>query len=193
MGTIAAIILYRKCGQLEAYLKFHLNIHQLHDKESSFFLKETVLALVYLDNFNAIYGIVLFAYILINMPINALLLMMLFVNGKLSFTVQLVFVLMCITQILFLLAISYACALLSLKFHRPAKILLGSVAKPKNWSQQSLLTQLKLLRYLEHFHTLKLHTVNYGNGHSQITMQNFGRHLFFYVRLMLFAFKLVKQ
>lgn len=185
---------YIKLKQMDSFIARRLRVHRRTFPRASFtcFLFENELSLQYLADINRIYGNVFFAFTLLNTPFNAVFFMTLLLAGnQLTIPVYLFLVLHIGVQIISLLNITFFSILLSINLHRPARKLFALPAKSlaTHWC---LSFRLKLSRYLEQFHTVNLYTVNYGKFGGKITYTSTGRHLFLYIRLIIFAFKLVK-
>lgn len=165
-----------------------LKVDHFKPKNLRFFLRENVFNLRFLSNFNENYGMLIFTFILLN----ALYLMVLFFT-QLSSSSRIFIISIILMQIFFLLLISYFDALIALKIHKPAKVFLSLSIRTKKKPHWSLANQLRLLQYLEQFHTKNLYTVTYGRAFGKITLQSFIKLLFYYGKLLMFTFKLVNQ
>ena len=145
------------------------------------FSAHNVVSLRWLADVNRLYGPSIFGFMLINVPLNAILVMMLLLGRLKLALVPVVFCLVAV-QMLIIFAINLAGAVLSRQLHRPAKKILrlsllsqSLGVKWLKWQQFRL--QLRMALYIERFHTKNQFTVNYGR-HGRITFESFGRVTF---------------
>lgn len=191
-GILIAICLFTRLQQIDDYIRICLQTSWMTVRSFTRFLNENQRSLAILRDINAIYGNFLFVFFLINTPLNATILMT-FTLGSISLTTEtrLFFIIILVGQSIFLVAVALYPIVLSLKLHEPARKLLALPAKSMN--RWPLLCRLKFTNYLEQFHTKNLYTINLGQFGGKITYQSTGRHLFFYFKLLIFAYKLVAK
>lgn len=190
-GLLLGIIAYIKMQQLQAYLN-RMKANYFYPKHLMFYLRQMVISLAYLESFNANYSMIISSFFLLNTPLNALILIMLILNDLPGSSLRSIFM-VALQQMNFLLLVSCFGALITLRLHKPTKIFFSLWVKSKRKLNWNLSAQLKLLCYLEQFHTKNLFTLFYGKAFAKITLQSFTKFIFFYVKLLIFAFKLVNQ
>lgn len=159
-------------------LKYRLNLPS--------FLKINDFTVRLAPDINRIYGKAIFAFLLVGLPTNSILMMML-ANRHLSLSVQLIFLVVVFFEIFFLFIIHLSSALIVLKLHQPVKRLMSISL---GYRGLSLSWKLKLTRYFEQFHSTNQFTVNYGNA-GKITIHSFSKHLMYYLKMLIFAWKII--
>lgn len=193
--------MYQLSKQLQSRFKTskqhlqHPPSQQIRNKVFSFyffslfatFRRQNVRSLILLTNFSNIFGRLFFYSLLITFPCNAVILMLL---ALVPMTPPLIFVLssFAILQLVVIFFFHYQIAFLSDLFHRPVKSFLGHFVvtqdvnifartrklgiKGSNTTNTCLREQLKMVFYIEAFHTLKLYSVVYGKW-GNITVNSF--------------------
>lgn len=151
------------------------------------FLKRNDFTVRLAPDINRIYGKAIFAFLLVGLPTNSILIMMLANRHLLSISVQLIFLVIVLFQVFFLFIIHLSSALIVLKIHRPVKRLMSISI---GYRGLSLSWKLKLTRYFEQFHSTNQFTVNYGNA-GKITIHSFSKHLIYYLKMLIFAWKIM--
>src|SRR5699024_6742976 len=96
---------------------------------------------------------------LVGMPTNAMMLMVL-LTQPLSLFKKFILLTLVIFEMLFLFVVHFFSAHITLKLHRPAKSLIAVLMVGKKIGP--LEHKLKLMRYIETFHTKNPYTVSYG-------------------------------
>ncbi len=188
------------------------------------FRRQNVCSLIVLTDFSHVFGRFFFYSILIILPCNAVILMLL---ALVPMTAALTFVLLifALMQLVVIFFYHYRIALLSARFHRPVKNFIGYFCVHEPISSQSctinsscvvntrLREQLKMVFYVEAFHTRRPYSMTYG-GWGNITVNSFKKvnniwqflrnvfltclilflqQTFYYIKLLFFAYKLVAQ
>ncbi len=187
LGVVSNWILYRKIGQVSAFIgsivpclfkPFHLNC----------FLWFNIEYLQFIADSNRVYGRALFYYNIISYPSNAAIMMFLLWDNKASTLFQLMAAFSAIDQILIIFIFHLMAAQMTIKFHRPVK----QMRKVYLYSKflVRLRTRLKLANYLERFHldSDKQYGLSYGQW-QLITFQTYGKVS---IKLILIAQKLFK-
>src|SRR5699024_4745840 len=119
---------------------------------------------------NRTHGLTTSNFIMINCPLNALLIMVL-VSGKFNLKTGLIMFLIGLNQAFVLFGTQLFLALLGRLLHKPAKPFLALSVRCSKFGSLDLRTRLKLTRYLEQFHSVNQYTVNYGR-YGKITFQS---------------------
>lgn len=196
VSTLAILVVsgtFLKLNQIEAFINGYLCKGFFPESKFGRFLTENELSLRFLADFNRIYGNVFFAFILIVTPFHAIFLMTLLLTREELTTEGRFFLgILLLMQMIFMASIAFFSIRVSLKLDRPAKKFLPLPAKSLTYRWR-LLSRFKLSLYLEQFHTLNPYTVNYGKFGGKITYQSSGRLLFYYIKFIMFAFKLVRK
>lgn len=145
------------------------------------FFKKIDSFLVLLADANRVYGAAFFVYIVINMPLNALLIMMLNKTGQIVGRVlrigSAVYV---VVQLFLIFAVTCFFAKVSTKFHKTVKRVIRSSVEGLTVNEKSttpfwpLKSRLKLARYIETFHTSKQFTLKYGQ-YGSVTFSSIGK------------------
>lgn len=186
LGLVVALISAIKLKQVEEYVKETISaISTSSTRKSSLspvsissflnrFLTQNDISLRWLSDVNRIYGVAILGYMLINMPLNAILMMMLLM-GKLKRSLIMVVVILAATQMLIIFVINLFCAILSRQLHRPAKCILRlSIRESEGRLRWLSRVRLKMAFYIERFHTKNEFTVTFGKV-AKINFPNFGR------------------
>ncbi len=163
----------------------------------------TTAYLTVLGDVNRVFGLALLLFTLINLPLNALLIMMLLFGQVLQKSMKVIVCLFVAAQLGFTFAITFFSAVLAIRLHQPVRRCLSLTAKGMGlqWvgvkvvvvlgeKDQSLGNnnrrrgqwrclwtlphRLKLLRYIEAFHSDRQFTVNYGS-YGPISFQSLGK------------------
>lgn len=190
-ALLSTFVAFIKFTQTNDFIRDHLRLGRLTESHFNCFLRENHRSLLFLTDATRIYGNLLFGFFLLNTPLNATILMMLLLGSTSQMTgsIRLFLGFVFIAQIFIMALFSIYPTILSLKLHAPSRRLLALPAKHRN--QWSLKGRLKLSFYLEQFHTLNRYTVDLGKFGGKITYASTGRHVFFYLKLLIFAYKLV--
>lgn len=179
------------------------------------FRQKVVKTLQWIDDINRLYGRILFAFILSNTPVNTFLIM-LFVYWDMTIRQQTVIVFAVSIQALILFSISFFASLMTNRFHKNTKHIIRlyirspSLARFKRGVDISMSTRFNLSMsiYISQFHTRNQYTLNLGR-YGKLTFALFGRvscfknitnvlknvffvqQLFYYMKFLVFAFKIV--
>lgn len=151
--------------------------------------------LVTLADANRVYGLSLFAFILLNMPLNALLIRMLSIGQIAHGNLRAISGVYVFIQLAFIFAMTTFFAKISLMLHAPVRDVMGcsvegslsykdknglnlrrknGLKNSKNASFWRLAGRLKLSRYIETFHTREQFTVKYGS-YGSVTFGSLGK------------------
>lgn len=191
LGVLLAAVTYVKFKQVEQYV-CSLKISNFSFISFSILSYHMNLSLKLLADMNHIYGIALLILMLVNLPINALILMLLFM-GKLNPSLLVLAVIIAFFQTFFISIVNFCCAVLSLRFYHPAKRFLSlSYRLQEKKCFLPLKTKLKMAFFIQLFYVKNQFTFNFGK-YSKITFKNVGRSLFYYIKILIFAYRLVNQ
>lgn len=177
-----------KIQELKMYIK-QLRMNSFTEQQFNFIRTNfVVLFLKWLSDINRIYGVIIFGFICTALPLNAILVMMLFFV-KLSFKMKGFFFFVIILQFFLLFGISLFSAKKSSEYHKIIKIFIEYFVKSS--SIKKLKFRLRISIYISHFHTTNPYTLNMGKV-GKINFALFGRQLFFYIKFLFFAYKFIK-
>lgn len=168
----------------------------------SVFLRQVDGFLVALADANRVAGLAIFGFVMTNLPMNALIILMLAKGAIASENMRRITVAFVAVQLGFIFALTFFFAMLSLKLHRPVKLVMGcSVAEIREKKEERekrivdgnllhkrmlkiqvqkqirrwpLPDRLKLHRYIETFHTERQFTVQYGR-YGAVTFASQGK------------------
>ncbi len=186
-GYLSAIIGYFRLNQEEYFIN-SISIQQFNVYHLKVILNLKIQTLKYIEDNGLIYGKALFLYLLLNIPANAVFIMMLIFSPMKLFT-YCVFCVVVLLQLAVVFAVHLFTAFLSIKFHSPVKRIMQFQVKSK--PMKGLNNQLKLIFYIEQMHTSKPYTINYGKF-GGITFSSFGKHLFYYLKFIFFSFRIMQ-
>lgn len=189
---LVAVVVFIKLAQMEAFIRLRLKVGRFSESHLNRFLVESTAILEIIADANAINGNLFYDFILLNMPFNASLLMILLRGDHYQMTeeIRLFLGFLALGQIQTMVLFSVFPIVTTRKFHAPSQMLLVCPAK-LSLNRWSLAGRLKLTRYLEQFHTVNVYSVKLGKFGGKITWASTGRHLFYYAKLLIFAYKLV--
>lgn len=160
-------------GKMTFFSELRLRLHLRYVADS----------LVFLADFNQIYGSAMFAFFLLLYPENATIWIVVFFSGKTSFQMSFLFRLLLMTiafnMILFGTALHYKAISLTERLSDSGQHL----AKVAVYSRaiRNLKARLKLERYISLFHSQdRPHSVTYGRN-GNVTMGSFGKVTFQFV------------
>lgn len=187
MGILLQTMAYIKVNQLNEYV-YQLKSTTFTYRQFHFYNKEIAFALVFLADVNRIYGTAIQLFLLINCPLNSLLMVALFMDVFANHLLVLVYIILAI-QMTFIFVIHFFCITVCTKFHTPAKAFIYLFVHSKLVKFYCVRERLKLANYIEQFHTKNVFTVTYGR-YGKITYQSFFKHIFFYIKFLLFTYKL---
>ena len=177
LGIVVGISVYFQIAQaLKLVFKFK-NSRQNQNSNLQFatFLHRNIECLRLLVDINRVCGKAFFAFLLLNCPVNASLLMTLhFHQMELLFKICILSVVF--DQVVFIFGFHIFVASQSLKYHRPARIFMQNGLLHK-FASGSARLKLKHAHYVQHFHTDKIYGLNFGNF-GQITFVSFGKVFF---------------
>ena len=110
---------------------------------------------------NRIYGMAFFAYLLITMPLNALLTLSVLLPGKVQLENRIFLGFMAVSQFIYIFGIHLMCAIYTKKIHSNSRRLIHlNVLYATRMTSTSL--RLKLALYIEKFHTRNCYGISYG-------------------------------
>jgi len=174
MGILIAIIGYIKLRQILHYINRNINPKSFRLKHVLQFAQIIDVNLRFLRDINRVYGPMLFGFQSINLPLNALIAMLLMSGRVESYKLKLALNLILADQVLIIFVVHLFVAILGARFHRPVKQFVSCSVKCSRRLARNMLVQQKLVRYIELFHTENLFTVNYGN-YGKITFASVGK------------------
>lgn len=163
---------------------------------------------------NRIYGRAFAAFLLLNYPANAAMMMLLLYDRKITFMSRMSALIVAIDQILFIFVFHLFAVKLATKFHAPARKLMSrsvDLATFGALAGDQLHSRLKLNIYCEHFHTANQYSLNYGKFGGQVTFTAFAKvrkkwdffgrflifvifrlqFLFFYSKFLIFSYRII--
>lgn len=190
---LLTIITDLKLRQIKVYLSKHLlkSFDTFTETQFTFVQKNFAVTLLkWLADINRIYGTIICWFIATTLPLNALLVMMLFLSKDLSFKVATICVVIAAFQVFFLFGLSLFAARQAGQFHQTVKGFIGFFIK--STSVMSFNFRLKVAIFIDHFYTTNRYTLNLGKV-SKVDFALFGRLLFFYFKFLIFAFKLMTK
>lgn len=187
LGITLGVVAYLKIAQITyfCYKKFANLLNRKCFTLVNFinFLGQVNSYLVVLADANRVLGLSLFGFVLINVPLNAIFIMMLATGKIVNGNMRLASAVYVVVQLTFIFAVTGFFAMLSVKFHKPVKRVMSCTVeaflgtpKPKtlkvsNWSFAG---RFKLTRYIETFHTEVQFTVKYGK-YGSVTFASLGK------------------
>lgn len=205
LGIVIGQLFILKLGQLRRMLFPRSTKQALFGRFSlyrySSFLRENTACLTFITSVNRLFSRALTAYILVNCPLNAMLMTVLLMTpttrhsqASLSVEIQFFTVVSMLQQWLCTFAVHLQEAALNERLHRPSRRALHLVATlgGDRWAEKHgrLAVKLKVAQYIAAFHvpSTARYGITYWNG-SLITMMSFAEFVLLYSQITMYSFK----
>ncbi|KAH9391944.1 hypothetical protein TYRP_022210 [Tyrophagus putrescentiae] len=189
--TVQALVLLYKLQELKRYVGNRLLLAAFIELEFNFVRQHFAVPLLHwLADINRIYGSIISGFIVTTLPLNAILSTMLLpaFNGRLSPLLRLLVLGFVLVQATLLVTFTYFAAYHSAAFHGVTKLLIKFFVKSPSVVRYKY--RLRLAHYIAHFHTTNPYTLNLAMV-GKMNWAMLGRLLFFYVKFLLCAYKLM--
>lgn len=171
------VIVFLKFAQMRTFLG-RLNSRSFNSRTFTVFNRAMREMIRWNSDCNRVYGVVTFAFILSNIPSNAIMVVMLLLTVRPTPGAFVVLVLL--VQSFFLLFVLVIGARIGPLFAKPAKAIMRLTFASSQiwnvWNFWTLGSRLKLTFYIEQFHSGNQYTANYGK-YGKITFASSGKVL----------------